>query len=155
MKHTFPKNTFFSELFLGSDQMHLILPRHRTKTTLPQKKKTTLPWDRPDNTASWDSSCNEQFHALLVSSFCALVANALFYSSMDVPNSIARYLKTGTWIDWVYGRSKGIVCVHGKRCVYGYFGHYFQISWSEVDEPRLRHNWYIMGETKSNRNSPL
>ena len=27
---------------------------------------------------------------------------------MDVPNSIARYSKTGTWIDWVYGRSKGL-----------------------------------------------
>jgi len=36
------------------------------------------------------------------------------------------------------------------------FGHYFQISWSKVDEPRLilfQQLVYITGETKSNRNS--
>jgi len=73
-------------------------------------------WDRLDTRASWDSSCNEQFHAclrLLGCLFVHLWQMLLFYiQQMDVPNLIARYSKTSTW---------RIVCVHGWRWVYGYY----------------------------------
>jgi hypothetical protein len=103
MKHFSKEYILISELFLGSDQMHLILSRHKTKNYI------TFETDQTPRLPETAHAMNGSMHA----SFCALVANASFYSSMDVPNSVARYSKTGTWIDWVWYTSSRIVRIHG------------------------------------------
>jgi hypothetical protein len=148
MKRTFRKNTF-SELFLGSDQMLPILSRDKTNIKLHYLETDQTP--RLPETAH---AMNNSMHASVYWDrlFVHLWQMLLFYSSMDVPNSIARYSKTGTWIDWVQAR---IVCVHGRRWVYGHslaiISKFLGARWMN----RLilfRHNWHIIGETKSNRN---